>query len=469
MSIVFSDTALKQTSKDILLLPFLINAPLTGYIAQKSNLVAGSNDLLADDNNKKVFYDFWKDVVLHYHNELELLNSLIKTNYSDVDLINAGNQSGVHYPNTNRNIQIAPLIISSMNGNPSSTGATINESSRISDVSVWINYIKNGFTDGASTSVISGVTATQFTVSSGASPIVNNRIVLHDGTHSVFGFVTNVSGSTVTYTKLGGVLISAGICDNFLSGFTDSQRSHATTNYANDVMLYFQSQIDSSVVSWNTNMTSQKSILDTNGDYAPRKAHVQAASANIFSMQLSLSGWQGLPYNSRYINSGLLILENDISARTSQVSSRITEINNDLGATSQDTVGVFSGSGVYYELTKIINIRISRTGSLCAYNSSLLGLAYYDKLIADTNSQLAQYQVTMVVKTITQDVAINDLIIKVDTVSQLTVGDSVKLFDNDSIVYIRTISNISGLNITLNLAMLASLQTSKIARLVKEL
>lgn len=468
MSITFTNTQLKATSKDILLLPFVINDPVTGYVGQKAALQTQSDVELADDTNKENFYNFWKSTILHYHNELDFLNSSRRTDYSDTDLNAGGNQTGNHYPNV-VNLWLAPKLLSSMNGNPVVTSATVNETTNISEVTKYINYLKNGFSDGVASSSINAITSTDFNIVTGTPPAINNRVYLHNGTNSIFGVVTGVVGSLVSYTMLGGVLFSSGTCDISLAGFTNTERSHASVAVGHDVQVYFENQLSAAVTNWATNLTGQKLNLDNNGDYAPRKAHVLSAAANIFSLQLIISGWQGLAYNSRYIDSGLLLLQNAITTRTSQIAARITEIGTDLGAVTQDGTGAFSGTGAYFELTKIINIRISRSGSLCTYISSFIGLAYFDKIISDANDQLAGYQQTMVVKKITQDVSISDNVVKVDSTSQLSIGDSVKLFDNDSNVYSRVINGISGLNVTLDLAMVAVLATAKLARLTKEL
>ena len=470
MSMTFSDTQLKATSKDILLIPFLINAPVTGYNAQKATLQEQSLVLQADDVNKTNFYNFWKSVVVAYQTEREHLNGLLDAVYSDADLSDAGLQKGNHYP---MDIPVwtymSPKQLPSMTGLPQTASAIIPESSRIADATTYSNYLQNGFADGADTSAVTSVTLTEFTHVSGVNPIVGNRIIINDGSNSLFGIVTDISSlPTISYTFLGGVLVSSGTCRNFHAAFTNSERSHATTNYANDVMVFFENQLSAAITNWKANFDAQKIIIDANGDYAPNKVTNILASADIFSLNLTITGWASLTYNTKYIDSGLLIIQSAISARSPQLSPRISQLTANLGTLSQ-TSGVFSGSGAYLSLSEIINIRVSRTGSLCKYNGALLGISYFDKLIADSNTQLAQYEQTMVVKTITQDVSISDIVIKVDDVSQLSIGNNIKLFDNDSNVYSRTISNIVGLNVTLNLAMVAPLSISKLARLTKEL
>lgn len=470
MSIALTDQQLKDISKEILLLPFVINDPLTGYVGQKAALQLKSDALLADDNNKALFYNFWKDdVILKYHNELQQLNGDLRTNYNNTDLINGGYQSGVHYPNLSPSLWLSPALIPSMNGNPVTTNSIADEQDRIDDVQTYIDYLKIGFNDGNKTSIVNGVTATQFNIVSGTPPVIGDRVVIHSGGSSLFGLVTNVSGSTVDYTFLGGTLIASGTCDTFHNGFSDLERSHAALNYADDVMVYFEGELDSAVAAWFTNLSTQKTNLDANGDYAPRKAGNILASGNCQFAINYLTSFQALVYNSRFVDSGLLLLETIIPIRSPQISAREAQVILNLGAVTQNPDGSFSGSGVYLLLTEVINSRISRSGSLCAYNNSFLGLAYFDKLIDDANTQLDQYEMTMVVKTITEDVDAFDLTVKVDDVSQLNLGDSVKVFDNDSIVYTRTISGISGLDVTLNTAIPVSLLASKLARLVKVL
>jgi hypothetical protein len=472
VSIVLNDQQTKDISKEILLLPFVINDPVTGYVGQKAALQTSADNLLLDDENKELFYNFWKDdVILKYHNELQQLNADLKTNYLNSYLIDGGFQRGVHYPNNNPSeyTWLSPKLIPSMNGNPVTPNSIATEQDRIDDVQTYIDYLKTGFNDGIKTSSVTGVTATQFTVNTGVSPAIGDRVVIHSGGNSLFGLVTNVSGALVDYTFLGGTLVGSGTCDTFHNGFSNLERAHSSSNYADDVMYYFESELDAAVASWHTNLTTQKTNLDTNGDYAPRKAGNVLASGNCLFALNYLNSFQALAYNSRFIDSGLLLLETIIPIRSPQIPTRIAVIISNLGSVVQNPDGSFSGSGVYLLLAEVLNSRISRTGSLCSYNKAFLGLAYFDKLIYDSNAQLDQYELTMVVKTITEDVAAFDLTVKVDDITQLNLGDSVKIFDNDSIVYVRTISGISGLDVTLNTAIPVSLVISKLARLVKVL
>lgn len=474
MSIAFTDPQIKNVSKDILLLPFYINDSVTGLVAQKAIIVNQTQALLDHDNDFKAFFDFWQATIGHYHAELLLLSGNQRTAYNPADLDAAGDQAGLHFPISPAWVKLAPKYLQSMSGLPSTATGNDTEDTKMNAVTPYIDLIKNGFNDGGTDVSITGITNTQFTVPVGTPPSIGQRIILDGSGKSLFGIVTNVVGTLVDYTYFGGDVgstIGSGRCRTFHAGFTNLERSHTgAPNYANSVMIYFENQIIATVTDWQNHMLAEKAELDNNGDYAPRKANIQLALTNIANASADIISWSAFPYTSltgKFVDTGLAVISGRITTRLGQTSVRAAQIITDLGSVSQDSEGVFSGSGVYFELSKTINQRVSRTGSLCAYRENLLMLKAFDKMIDDANAQLAQYQATMFVNKLTADSTAFDNLLPVDSVADLSLGDEIKIMDNLSNVYTRQIAGISGLIVQLDTVLPVALTIANLARVVK--
>lgn len=469
MAVTLTDEQLKNISKDIILLPFLINDPLSGYISQKAYLQSTLIGLLEADNNAAVFYNFLKnDVILKYQYELAELTGVARSNYLDSFLNDGGNQTGVHYPDTPINVTLAPLIIPEMSGNPT-TVVNYGEPYGITNVSLYVNYIKNGFNDGVDTFQADNITSTVFDFISGTIPDIGDRFVIVSGPDSFMGIVESIDSNAVTYTFIGGTLVSSGNGATYMAGFTDAERSHSSTPVYNSIMLFFESEILNYVNEWKTSLNNQIAHLTNNLDYEPRATENAAASANCSFTDDLLDSWFALSYNSKYTNSGLALLEGEITSRQPEITARVATINTNLGSVSQSITGEFSGSGLYYSFAVNLNIRIARTGTLCSYISSEALLAYFDKKINDTLLQIAHYEMFMIARQIAADVEPLSLTVEVLDVTNLNLGDTVKVFDNDSNIYVRVIQGIAGNFVTLNSAIPVLLEAGKLARIVKEL
>ena len=470
MALVFTNEQILNITKDIILIPSLINDPSTGYIAQKSLILASKDSLQKTDDGQKVFSDFWSSVVQAYHSELTLLNSSVRTNYDVSNIVTAASGSGLHFPSTW--VNLPPKLIDSNNGNPITTSANKHLLDYITDEISAQSLLVSGFTDGAVTDTVT-ITGSTFTVTTGVF-VNGNRVVLSNGTSAFVGKITGVAGSVYTFTVLYGTAFTgSATCKNFFSGFTNAQRDgiSPTAPYT-AVYTALTSGVDTKVTDLKTHLTSIQTTLQSNGDLSPRKTSVQTALTNIQTAISTINTWlatSATGTSGRYTDSKLANLTTTTTNLTSQRTSRITEIGTNLGSVSQSSDGSYSGSGAYLDLFKMVDLRSARgTGSLSQVNQIALGVLLFDKKIASANDQLTQYTNTFALTKISSDTIVGQTSFQVESTSGFSIGDSVYVMDNSSIVYTKSIQGITGNVITLTSAMPIALSVSNLARIAKQ-
>lgn len=487
MSLAFTDDQIKSMTKDALLLPFMINDTATGYVAQKALLFGAIAGLETTDNGIKVFSDFYEGVQHKYHQELALLNNSKRTDYTDSDLVAGGKSTGPHYPQGSW-VNFAPKLIDSVIGLPVTTLTNNLENYHYDAASLLIGILKNGFSDSGFSMSVTIVGNTFSSTTGLGSLAVNNRLVISNGSNTILARVTGISSetsppsgtppvsvttTTATFEVIYGTLFSGSASASAsATGFTDAQRNGSVTTSPNTSWYNFLTAgLDSVVAAWKQYITDMKAVIDANFDLAPRKDHNTTASTNCGNAIADITTWQGKPVSTtggRFTNTHIATLETLPATRISYTAARITEIIADLGTVTQAADGTFTSSGAYGELFKNIDMRISRgAGSLSAVNNALLGVSLIDKKIATANDQLTQYNNTFAITKISADTIIGQIDFPVESATGFSVGDSVKVMDNNGSVYSRTISLITGNTIRANSGVPAVLTTGGIARIVK--
>lgn len=484
MGLVFDDNQIKNMSKDIILLPFVINDTETGYVGQKLKVIASKESFEKADSDQKVFSDFWIDTVSKYHSELYKLNAVQKTNYLDSNIINGGNQIAPHF-NTSW-FKLAPQLTDSNNGLPSTNTTNRKETDVLNDLIEAINLLKNGFNDGTTNDLITDVTNNSFKAET-TLPAVGTRAILTNGTKTTLVKILSVTTpppvipappvpepivSTITFEYLGGDQgseVGSGNYFSYHSGYNNSQRSHLGT--IESLMLAYEARVISKTTELKNWLNDEKTIVDSNGDLAPRKTQNQNTSTNLLNAINEITTWEAMVVNNasgKFTDTGLAHLVNVHTNRNTQVTARITEITNSLGSVSQDGDGNISGSGCYFNLMTVINLRISKgTGTLFNVNQMGMAVGLFDKKIADGNTQLAQYQDVLLVTRLTNDTTIGQIEFDVEANSGFSVGDIIKIMDNDSNVYQRNVTLLPTGKIRLNSGVPVELKINSLARIVK--
>lgn len=502
MAIVFTDDQIKAISKNVADLPLIISNPAegTGLVEQKASVLVQKDDILDLDNQNKIFSDNWIDTIEAYHGELKSLNLDLRTDYLNADLESGGLQASPHYTPSWPNV--VPILLASNNGNPVGAHGGPTEQSKIDDIDFYIDKLLNGFADGATDTTLD----VAYTTGSGfieiASGTLNNGdwiIIDHLG-ESMLALVGALGGyctgetnppqlTEVDCTGDGGTWNEAYTITplstdknfaigarvrNFHAGFTNAERGRVSTNYAFDVQVYFENNINTETTEYKDFLIAHKVFVDANGELVPlRKANVDNEKGILQSVIDDIVAWEGTIVanaNGKYTDAAIVpLLIDNLNLRTTRIPIRVAEIIADLGSISQAGDGSVTGTGVYLSLWEWLLIRISKSGgTLIQYNNFGLIEMHFDTKIAIAESTLEQYENTFAITLISSDTDLGEISFTVDNVSDFSVSQSVKIMDNESIVYTRNIDDITGNVITLDSGIPVELLVENQARIVRQ-
>jgi hypothetical protein len=488
MSLVFTDEQVKNISKDALLLPTVIDDPSpngNGYVQQKQQLIEASDNLLKTDEQNAVYSDNWVDTQHKYHEELHAIKGDLRTDYDNNDLINGGDRLTPHYTSTWPNL--TPIVIPSVNGNPITVDNQDNEQDKIDALKPELDIYLNGWNDGSTSKSCTAITDSDATFDDNIWDFaIGHRITIHKSGNSLYGIITGFQTISnppdpdvykVQYTRIGGVsgssLGSGATMRNYHAGFTNDERGRVTTNYAFTVQEYFESLIDAAVLDWKNNALAQKTAVDNNGDTNPtRITHIDNTRSALQNLVNDFTTWEGTIISDpdgKYTDTSLPLVQDNITLRETEIPLRIAEIESDLGSVVQAGDGTISGSGANFDLMGFIDIRIAMVGgSLYSYNQSLLGITSFDVKIEQAENQLAEYENTFAITKIVGNTDIGDIEFEVEDATDFSVGKTVKVMDNLSTVYTRTIDSIISNTIRLNSGIPVALTSNELARIVRQ-
>lgn len=496
MALVFTDAQIKNITKDILTLPLAIDDPIngTGYVQQQQSLVTAKAELLKTDQDQEVFYNFWKQNIDKYYQEYDLLNAQVGTVYPDSALNDGGKERGVHWPTSPIWIPFIPKMISENNGEPFTGTATETEQPKIDDLQPHIDALVNGFSYGAFNDTVDNVTATTFEILYATDIEIADLGILSSGSNAT---VVRVTGKVPYVPALPGPVPPAApeeaevITFEYVAGYvgvhlstsnftltappiSNAKRGYqvALTPEEDAVLTVLRENLDAVILPWKDHLDLQTAVISTYDDVAPRAQANLDAGTDVALCKSTLEGWEALIVvdpSGKYTDDGLLILTDEMTRRTATSAARAIEIKDtQLGAIAQDGQGNVTGNGIFYELWTTINLRISKgLGSLTKYNSADLGVSFFDKKITDAYTQLDQYTNIFAVTQIVGDTVLGDDEFEVVDESEFSIGQSVKVMDNNSLIYDRTINSISGSFITLDVGIPAVLTESGLGRIVR--
>ena len=508
MGLVFTDDQIKTMTKEQIELPYVINNPNPpdptnnpafppGLVQQQADIQLQKDAIYATDQQNKVFSDFFLNVINSYHSELTSIVAKTRTLY-DVNNIDAGGrQVAPHYPDTWFNL--VPQLLAENNGNPVNTG-TVTEQSKIDLVSQSISIIKTGFT---SSTPYSGTLNADYVAGSGVIELggatINegDTVLITNATNFLLGTIGAVGGyctpasnpnTQAQCTLDGGVWtptqaftpispdinMSAGDnIQNTHSGYTNSDRGYQLGWLGEPFQTYLENQISNDMTNYVNYITNQKLIVDGNQDNDATRVATNTNESSLLQNVIDANtDWSDdvvIDANGKYTDTGLAKLENQLSARTTRIPTRESELNTNLGSIAQAADGSTTGSGAYFNLWEWLLIRISKSGgTLVGWYGIDLGVKHFDTKIANANSTLSQYNNTFAIALISSDTIINQVTFTVDDASQFSTGDSVKVMDNDSIIYSRVISNVLANDITLDSPIPVVLTKGSMARIVRQ-
>jgi hypothetical protein len=493
MSLVFTNAQVQTMSSDLVTLPTKITAPGSGLNAQKAAYVAQAPGLLATDQNLQVFSDAYIAAITAYHAELVELNDDLRTDYDGNDIVLAaqGDKSNSgHFPISPVWIRLTPELLPSNTGLPASVSGLATEAQNVAPIQPFIDRLRAGFSYGSSSG--SGtMSGSSISLTAGVSGIAaGNKLLVTCGSLTAIATVISYSevivpgdpmaipptmGSdtvTIVIAVTDGA-IANGACSfqNFLPGFTDAQRTGADSlgAYAGAYALN-KSEILAAVLPWQTTLVAEQTALSANQDPSQGSANA-AALADVNAALLAISTWQALSdlvTGGQLSEAGLAPLIAAYTERETAAPARVTAIYAALGSVTQSSDGTYTGTGIYYSLFSVVDLRCSLgVGTLTKYYTNVNNAGFFDKQISSINAQVAQYQSVMYVSLILANTTVGQQTFALNSISGLTIGSAVLVMDNASITYARTITGISGNSVTLNSGIPIVLTAANLARVVK--
>ena len=474
----FTDENYKISSKAI------VDAPLEVASAEgaKVEAVAGKADNKAKDDTNKLFFDNVLETIKVYHDELKNISGIIRTTYDANELDKAARlaEGNIHLGGSWTNF--GPRIHASMSGNPI-TNTTDHEGTSITKLLSDITTLKSGFTDGAVSSTLQQAYSGSTTLAALASFPIGHRLVVFGGGRSAIVkvvSVTNVAAvapnpayfnHTVEVIVPPSSAISQGsTVRNFFSGFTNVERQSATNTTYPEILTRFRLNVSDAVDKIQTFLLNQKTALATNGAAGNEKIDNQGALAQADSALEFILDWETTVetgVSGRWTDTKLSNLQTMSGNRTSHIAERKLEIETALGSVSQATNGDFSGAGQYISLAKWINLRVNiSSGTLRIYYDFDNILRFFDENIKMANSKKNEFEVFMLAFQF--KAGSGGSVAVVNSTTGLSVGDAVKVMDDDAPITSMTIIALTPTTVTLS-APISGYSLDKVARLVKPL
>lgn len=479
MALNFTDDQLRELTGKVLAAPDII----ASLVQDKGKAIDKKNGYLDVDNANKVYTDNFDAIIDAYNNEIKYLDGLTRADYSPALIEAAGKLApgNVHFPESPIWVNFPPKLIPSNQGLPTSAFPTT-ENSVFALINPKLNLLKNGWTDGSN----SDTTATSFVankveVTTGGFS-VGQKVIFIDGSNFLYGTIASVNTppaivGTQTleiitiYGDSSGISTGATV-KNFHPGWNLTQRDSGTGASLGDsaFMAAQKAGIDPDPATWKTYLQAEKAALASNDAIGPEKAQIQAATALVDSHIATITTWQGYPdigVGTSRFGTNLPALETAIAARPGEITSRISEITAAYGSVNQAGDGTYTGSGQYFNFFDNLNMRVNKTsGSLRNFYQMDLIISVFDEQIAQAQAQADRDNATFNIKTFTAN-ADGTNIVKVNNVTGLVIGESVKIMSNALPVIDAQITDITGLDVELSVTIPNTYLISDKARLVK--
>lgn len=481
MGLNFTDDNLRSLSLDAIQLP----TQIAGLQAQLVKIQDGLNNILKKDEANKVFYDNFHTIVNAYYDERAALDGTTYVKYIDAYLtasakVEAGN---IHYPTVPAWPNLPPKSVNQNMGLPTTVAAT-SEAVQINATTPWFNLMLNGFSSGNDSAGLSSAYSggTSISVNDATDFSVGNFFVSYSSSAAVYGQITHITiNSTqptpgpdvITFTNLafsGGTINQNSPLVNHFSGYINQQRE-ADLKPNPTVFLLWQTQIENLITSAMSFLTLEGAALAANDATGDEAKEITAAIKNVNDAKTTITNWLAAPISvpgiARYGDSVLIPFRQFLSARLSQITSRVAEITARLGAVSQNADGTYTGSGNWYSFFKWIDLRINKaSGTLFQYYNSNVATGFTQQQINNLNAKQVELNKLVKVGALMGD-ANGTNQIRVQQSGGFVVGDEIKLIDDgktpSSDLFV---SGISGQIITLNQAV-TGYKIAQTARIIK--
>jgi hypothetical protein len=352
-----------------------------------------------------------------------------------------------------------PQLQANGNGNPqtSSTNSesfVLNTSLESQGLVSQIDLLRNGQAGAASRSLnlsySPGAPDIELTLSS--SFTIGKVLYISGSGTSALVRITNISGTTITITEIippaSTIAIGGSVVEN-IPGFTNTERNTLVSATYQRILTQLTNRIKSTAALWNTALGNQLAQLNINID-AP--AQITAAKNAVTTVQSAYSAWFALTdtgASGKFVDTSLNNLATAYNARNSVLSSRAAEITTALGSVSQDSEGVYSGTGNYLQRFKCLGFLINTAnGPIYQANGLKAAKTNFEDKVKSNADKLVTFSNLVRYAGATKDPVGSTL--TVDGASQFAPSDAVVLTANDLASIECTIVSISGSNIVLS-------------------
>ena len=353
-----------------------------------------------------------------------------------------------------------PQLQANGNGNPHSSSTNsesfvLNTTLENQGLISTIGLLRNGQSSGASSRVLQlayspGASTIELTLS---STFTNGNLLYISGSGtSAVVRITNISGTTITISEIipPASTISAGgsVVEN-IAGFTNTERNTLVSSTYQRILTQLTNRIKSTAALWDTALSNQLAQLNINID---NPSQITTAKTNVTTARTAYSTWFALTdtgASGKFVDTSLNNLATAYNTRNSLLSTRAGQITAALGSVSQDSEGVYSGSGLYLQRYKCLGFLINTAnGPIYQANGLTAAKGNFEDKVKSTTDKLATFSNLVRYGQSTKDPVGNSM--EIDGVSQFAVSDAVVLTANDLASIECTITSISGNSVVLS-------------------
>lgn len=428
-------------------------AEVTKELAQSDDKITQAEEAIAQieldkialqekNDTIKVFYDASNNSVNNYQTEHRWLDGTTYTPlpFSDIDQGARRQLGNIFFPAGWTNF--APFLDDKVNGLPqSSSGGHENEivtrSLANSGIDALIDFLTNGQASGVSDDTLEAASPyspgdAQIEVTNGGQTPGSLLAISGSGT-SALVIATGITGTTIDITEIvppASTIAAGGTVVEDIDAFTNNERNTLTSINFQNILDTLTGELESSIGEWETAINNQLTAITANED-EDRQSELTAAEADTNNAISVINAWQALPdtgstgTDSKYTDNNLANISAETAARLAFISTRTTQIQQSLGAATQDSEGGIAGTGVYRERFERISLMINSTdGPLFQFYASDASRNASQQNIRNTKQKAKTFASGVITSVITENpTGDNNIVVK--DASNFSIGDTI--------------------------------------------
>jgi hypothetical protein len=469
-----------QISGEQLDIPLKVQAALD----TQAQLAGVKADLLAKDGSVKIFFDKYNLQVDSYQNERRWVDGTTYSTVIESDITNAAQRApgNKFLPGDGSWINFQPKLHASTLGNPT-TNSTNDELEIFTQLTFLVNFMLNGQISGVADDTV----AVAYVPGNGTLEVttggqtIGQLVIVEGGGFSGLFKITGITAvtklSVIELVPPNGTLpMTTSTVKQNIVAFTNSERNTLTSTLYQNVLTGLSTQITAQVALWETAIDNQLAQLNLNTDSrSPQATEITNAKNDINNAKSIIDTWQAWPNtgtlgnDSKFVTVNLTPLQAEVTARTTYAGTRNTEITTALGTISQAGNGTYSGSGVYHERFKQIDLRINAAGGpLTEYYEKNMADSALSQIVTTATNTQTTYNSELRTEKLTAD-GNGSNTVTVGSITGFSIGNTVFVVSDTQAELTGTISGISGMNIQLSFTVSNLYKIAERVRIYKQL